>query len=214
MTFDFGAGTGFTVLFIASSLAINFYPGPNNLFSIANAARFGLAESLKASLGRQAAFALLILLLGIGLGALFVASPRVFLALKLIGAAFLLWLGVKLLLREPAPLAAADNGRVDRHERRRMLLDDFQIAFANPKPVLVMLPFLPQLVPAGHVASVKIFAAGALFLVLEAVAALAYALVGMRLTWLAQTLEGRRWLNRAGGAAVIAAAGLLLAAGA
>ncbi len=206
-----GLDAHFAALLIGASLAINFYPGPNNLFAIANAAHFGLVEAMRASLGRQVAFGLLIALLGVGLGALFIASPQVFLGLKVAGAAFLVWLGVKLLVRPPPPMSL-EHGRIE-GQRRRMFTDEFQLAFANPKPVLVLLPFLPQLVPAGHVASIRVFAAGALFLVLEALATWVYALVGLRLAWLAQSGAGRLLMGRAGGAAVLASAVLLLSAG-
>lgn len=203
--------SGFLMLFVPASLAINFYPGPNNLFALANAANFGVKESLRASLGRQLAFAMLVVALAAGLGALFVASPTVFLVLKIAGAAFLVWLGIKMLLRPPDLPEAASL--LDDGERKRMLRDEFMVAFANPKPVIVLLPFLPQLVAPGATASFGIAAAGVLFLVLEGAAALAYAVAGIRLTEFAQRPEGRLWLNRAGAAAVIASALLILLTG-
>lgn len=201
----------FLLLFVPASLAINFYPGPNNLFALANAANFGLAESMRASLGRQAAFLLLVAALGLGLGALFVASPAVFLALKIAGAAFLVWLGVKMLM-SPPPMPPA-GGLIDESERRRMAKAEFMVAFANPKPVIVLLPFLPQLVVPGHALSLGVAAAGALFLLLETVAAFAYAQAGINAARALQSPGGRLWLNRAGAAAVLASAALVLLAG-
>jgi len=202
----------FLLLFVPASLAINFYPGPNNLFALANAASFGLGPSMRASLGRQAAFLLLVAALAAGLGALFVASPSVFLALKVAGAAFLVWLGVKMLWTPPPMPPAA--GLIDAGERRRMMRAEFTVAFANPKPVIVLLPFLPQLVSPGHALSLGVAAAGALFLLLEFAAAFAYAQAGIRAASLFQSAAGRLWLNRAGAAAAIASAVLILLAGA
>lgn len=201
----------FLWLFVPASLAINFYPGPNNLFSIANAARFGLGEAMRASLGRQAAFALLIAVLALGLGALFIASPQLFRLLKLAGAGFLVWLGIKMFLRDPPPLP--EEGAPATGDRKRRFMDDFAVAFANPKPVIVLLPFLPKLIMPGHTASLGVLAAGGLFLVLEATAALTYALGGLKLKALTQSAAGRLWLSRAGGLAVLAAAVLLVTSG-
>jgi len=198
----------FLSVFIPASLAINLYPGPNNIFALSNAARHGIGIAMMASLGRFAAFGGLILLLALGVGALFLKSPQVFFALKIAGAAFLVWLGVKMLLRPStalvldSPATTADLGQLFR--------DEFMVAWANPKPLIVLLPFLPMLITPGDWTSGGVFLAGALFLVLEGIAAFAYAVAGRRMTWILTSETGRLWLDRAGGVSVILAAVLLL----
>lgn len=201
----------FLSVFIPASLAINFYPGPNNIFALSTAARSGIQPSMIASLGRQAAFSLLIVALALGLGALIVASPELFLALKIAGAAFLVWLGVKMLLR-PTTVVALD-GAAGPSGVASSMRDEFMVAFANPKPVIVLLPFLPTLITPGHWTSVSLLGAGALFLLLEALAAFAYAVAGRRMSWIVTSPNGRLWLDRTGGISVILAAVLLLGSG-
>ncbi len=196
---------------VPASLAINLYPGPNNIFALSNAARHGIRTAMLASLGRQAAFSILIVSLALGVGALFLKSPQVFLALKIAGAAFLVWLGVKMLLRPSTALVldseatAADLGQLFR--------DEFMVAWANPKPLIVLLPFLPMLITPGDWTSGGVFLAGVLFLLLEALAALTYAVAGRHMTWIVSSETGRLWLDRAGGISVILAAALLVGSG-
>lgn len=199
----------FLSLFVPASLALNFYPGPNNIFALSNAARHDLGTAFIASLGRQAAYAGLVAGLALGLGSLVVASPGVFRGLALLGAVFLGWLGVKMLSRSTVVEMPGDRVQ-DVPNRAQLCRDEFTVAFANPKPLIVLLPFLPGLIVPGQTASGAVLIAGALFLVLEAVAALTYALVGRKFGWMATSVAGRRWLDRAGGVSVILA-GMLLA---
>lgn len=198
-------------VFIPASLAINLYPGPNNIFALSNSARHGIGIAMVASLGRIAAIGGLILLLALGGGALLLKSPQVFLGLKVLGAAFLIWLGVNMLLR--ATKAVALDGAETSPALGPMMRDEFTVAFANPKPVIVLLPFLPTLVSTGHWTSGGVLMAGALFLLLEAFAAFAYAVAGRRMAWIVTSETGRLWLDRAGGISVILAAALLLVSG-
>lgn len=197
-------------LLIAASLAMNFYPGPNNLYAISNAAQFGLRTAMTASSGRQVAFASVVLLIGLGLGPLLLEAPHVFLALKIAGALFIAWLGVKLLLSKPE---AGLQGGEPSGQWRRLFTDEFLVAYANPKPLIVMLPFLPKLVPVGRLVSKDVFIVGALILLLELVATVCYGVAGLRLRRLTSSAEGLLWFNRIAGTLVVASAALILYAG-
>lgn len=200
----------FLSVFVPASLALNFYPGPNNIFALSNAARHDLGTSMFASLGRQAAYAGLVVVLALGLGALVVASPLIYRALALAGALFLGWLGVRMLSRTARPAVEGSPAAQVAPDRKQLWRDEFTVAFANPKPLIVLVPFLPGMIVPGEITSGAVFAAGALFLALEMFAALTYALVGRNFSWMATSVKGRRWLDRAGGVSVIFA-GMLLA---
>ncbi len=198
----------FLSVFVPASLALNFYPGPNNIFALSNAARHDLGTSVFASLGRQAAYAGLIALLAVGLGSLVVASPVVFRGIALFGACFLGWLGIRMLTRT-SRAEAPGYSALAAPDRVQLCRDEFTVAFANPKPLIVLVPFLPGLIVPGEITSGAVLAAGALFLTFEAVAALTYGLAGRRFEWMATSDAGRRWLDRAGGISVILAGTLL-----
>jgi len=190
-------------LFVPACFAINMAFGPNNVLSLSNGARDGVRISVVAATGRLVAFAAMIAVAGIGLGALLLASQALFTALKFAGAAYLVWIGVKLLRADPAdlsriaPEAGARAGRV-----RRLVRQEFLVAAGNPKAILVFTAFFPQFVDRAHYAS-SFTLLGATFLAFELVAIAIYAMLGARLGALGGRRSGLRWFNRASGTLMI-----------
>jgi len=196
-------------LFVPACFAVNMAFGPNNVLSLSNGAREGVRVSVLAALGRLVAFAAMIAVAGIGLGALLMASQALFTALKLAGAAYLVWIGIKLLRADPAdlarvaPEAGAPEGRV-----RRLARQEFLVAAGNPKAILVFTAFFPQFVDRAHYAS-SFTLLGVTFLAFELVAIAIYAMLGARLGTLTGRRSGLRWFNRASGSLMIVFGALL-----
>jgi len=196
-------------LFVPACFAINMAFGPNNVLSLSNGAREGVRVSVVAATGRLVAFAAMIAVAGVGLGALLLASQALFTALKFAGAAYLVWIGIRLLRGDPAdlarvaPEAGAREGRV-----RRLVRQEFLVAAGNPKAILVFTAFFPQFVDRAHYAS-SFMLLGATFLAFELVAIAIYAMVGARLGTLGGRGSGLRWFNRASGALMIVFGALL-----
>lgn len=67
-------------------------PGPNNMMLLASGVNFGFRRSIPHILGIEVGFGLLILAVGLGLGAILSAEPRLYLVLKVLGGAYLLWI--------------------------------------------------------------------------------------------------------------------------
>jgi threonine/homoserine/homoserine lactone efflux protein len=67
-------------------------PGPNNMMLLASGVNFGFRKTVPHIVGIELGFGLLILAVGLGLGALFSAEPRLYLVLKVLGGAYLLWI--------------------------------------------------------------------------------------------------------------------------
>lgn len=88
-------------IFIPAAFALNMYPGPNNVLAMTHGARYGFGTALVASAGRFPAFGGFVLGAAVGLGALLATSAELFTALKLVGAVYLVWLGIRML--RPAP---------------------------------------------------------------------------------------------------------------
>lgn len=197
------------LLFLPACFAINMAFGPNNLLSVTNGARHGVATAVVAAGGRLAAFALMIAIAGLGMGAVLVASEMAFHAVKWLGAAYLVWLGIKL-LRAPAPQAAELANAGAAPSMRVLARQEFTVAIGNPKAILVFTAFFPQFVVADAYASSYLLL-GLTFLVLEVVAIAAYALLGARVRRLASDSRAMRWFNRVSGGMMIGF-GLLLAA--
>ncbi|QTP58303.1 LysE family translocator [Billgrantia antri] len=191
-------------LFIPACFALNLAPGPNNLLSMSNAKRYGVNTACLAGIGRLSAFLVMIALAASGLATLLYASEKLFLAIKLLGAAYLFWLAYQLWF-------AAPGDEREFEERQRSLLglarQEFLLAAGNPKAILIFTAFLPQFVdPAGHVV-LQFTVLGALFLLLEWVAIVGYAYVGAFLRHLFSRPAMRRLFNR-GCASLLASAGV------
>lgn len=134
--------------FVLISAAQVATPGPSTLFIVNNAVAHGWRRAVGALSGDLVAIALLATLSVIGLGALLESYPAAFLALRLAGAAYIIWLGISFL--RPAriqrdPVAA----RPVRAQGMKMLwLQSFGVGISNPKAVLFFAALFPQFLPA------------------------------------------------------------------
>jgi leucine efflux protein len=135
---DFGA---FCVAFVL----LLFLPGPGNLALISSASKGGLAGGLASVLGLLVGDQALLWLTVAGLAAVLKAYPPVFLALQWAGAAYLAWLGYKMLTARSGegPSIQIPPG----HYFRETLL----ITLLNPKAIMFYLAFFPQFIdPVSH----------------------------------------------------------------
>lgn len=194
-------------LFLPACFALNMAFGPNNVLSLSNGARDGVACSVTAAFGRLLAFAIMIAIAGLGMGALLLASETLFSALKFAGAAYLVWLGVKLFRAGPAQFTAgASNAGADTEspsdKLRRLAKQEFLVAAGNPKAILIFTAFFPQFVDRSAYA-VSFLVLGATFLLLELVAIAIYAMLGAKLGAISGGASRFRWLNRVSGAMMI-----------
>jgi threonine/homoserine/homoserine lactone efflux protein len=199
-------------LFLPACFAINMALGPNNVLSISNGARNGARCAIFVALGRLLAFSAMIAIAGLGLGALLLASGTLFTLLKFGGAAYLVWIGIKLFRSGPVPLShTPQDAGSDRasNKLRRLAKQEFLVAAGNPKAILVFTAFFPQFVDRSAYAT-SFVVLGATFLMLELVAIAIYAVIGARLGALANGAGGFRWFNRVSGSIMIVF-GLLLA---
>ncbi len=111
-------------------------PGPTNILILGHGARFGLRATLPLILGACLAAALVVLLVGLGLGEVLLAYPRVQQLMTWLGVAWLSWLGWQLLNAGAAPLASPDSRR-DLRARDAALLQ-----LINPKVWLMAVAVL------------------------------------------------------------------------
>ncbi|MEZ0168935.1 LysE family translocator [Microvirga sp. TS319] len=192
------SGSGL-LLFVPACFALNMAFGPNNLLSLTYGLREGVRTAVMASSGRLVAFALMIALTALGVGAVLAASETAFSFLKWLGAAYLIWLGVKILRGNAAIDAPA---AFVRRPLKALALQEFWTAIGNPKAILIFTAFLPQFIePGAYWLSFAIV--GAIFLVLEVVAVFVYSVLGHRLNRLSRNGRVFGWLNRLSGITMI-----------
>lgn len=196
-------------LFVPACLALNMAPGPNNLLSMSNATRYGFRQSCAAGIGRLIAFAGMLFLASAGLAVVLQSSALLFTAIKVLGAAYLLYLALQLWRAQPGFEEANSS---DRSSLLGLARQEFLVAAGNPKAILIFTAFLPQFVNAAEPTAPQFAVLGALFLALELIALAAYAWMGVHMRrWFAQP-RGKRMFNR-GCAVLLASAGAgLLAA--
>lgn len=195
------------LVFLPACFALNMAFGPNNLLSLTNGARDGVSRATIAATGRLGAFAGMILVTALGLGALLATSELVFTVVKYLGAVYLVWIGVKL-LRSDASLV--QKPAVDRPlSLRSLMLQEFWVAAGNPKAILIFTAFFPQFVdPNAYLGSFALL--GVSFLLLEVVAMTIYAAIGARLGSVVKGAKAFTWFNRLSGSLMIGF-GLMLA---
>ena len=140
----------------------------------------------------------------VGLGALLAASAALFAILKWIGAAYLVFLGVKL-WRAPV---SGDAGAVAPVESRRLLLHAYAVTALNPKSIVFFVAFLPQFLDPGRPVLPQFAIFEATFLTLAACNALAYAKLASAARRAIRKPRIQRAVNRVGGSLLIGAGAL------
>ena len=193
------------VLFIPTCFALNLAFGPNNLLALTHGAQGGLLFALSASIARLLVFAPMIVVSAFGLGIILSASAIVFTTVKFLGAAYLVWLGVKLLRGSFAPqIAELSKERV---KIKAAFKREGLVAIGNPKAILIFAAFFPQFVNVDAYAQ-SYFILGTVFLVLEMFAICIYAATGHFAARAASTKL--HWFQRASGIGMIVFGALLL----
>ena len=196
-------------LFLPACFALNMAPGPNNLLSVSNSTRYGYRASCLAGIGRLLAFAGMIALASAGLAVVLQTSALLFYGIKILGAAYLVYLAVQLWRADPQAQAESTAVKVGLWALARQ---EFLVAAGNPKAILIFTAFLPQFVVPGEPITPQFTLLGAMFLMLEWIAISAYAYMGLHMRrWFAEP-RGKRLFNRCCAGLLAAAASVLLMA--
>jgi len=134
-------------LFVTVTFFVSATPGPNMLLVMSSSARFGFRASLATMAGCLTALLAMLSISAAGLGALLQAFPAVFDALRWMGAAYLVYLGIRT-WRAPLPQETSDaTGAVARSRNGGQLFrQGFLVAASNPKAILFAAAFLPQFI--------------------------------------------------------------------
>lgn len=191
------------LLFCISSIALAVTPGPTMLLALSNGISSGTRVAAFGIAGATAASVCMISAVAIGLGSLLLASETLFNLLRILGVLYLCWLAYKLWRSEPAAINTGVMGRgVAPVSPQKAFVRCATVALSNPKTILFFSAFLPQFIDAGRPLAVQYFILGAVFLSIDALVMLAYALAGKRAARLLSA-AGLKLINR--GCAVVMA---------
>lgn len=192
-------------IFIPACFALNCAPGPNNMLAFANGARLGFVRAMLGGLGRMPAFTLLILVTVIGLGTVLAASAAAFTVIKLIGAVYLVYVGIQIWRKARAlsRMEAKDTSV------RALMRRDFSIAITNPKAIAIFTAFFPQFIDATSAAWPQLVKMGGAFLIMEVVAVILYVAAGVILGRFIRSERIFVYLNRLVATALVASGGTM-----
>ena len=198
--------------FVAASAVLLAIPGPTILLVIS----YALGHGRKATTATVAGVALgdftAMTASMLGLGALLAASAAIFTALKWIGAAYLIYLGIKL-WRIPVSANAgeAEEGETSKERPFRIFLHTYAVTALNPKSIIFFVAFLPQFLDTSKPIAVQMIIFEVTFLVLATLNATTYGLMASMARKTIRKPNVQRLVNRTGGTLMIGAG--LIAAG-
>ena len=163
--------------YLAACIVIIMVPGPTVTLIIASSMRHGVRAGLANVAGTQAGIAIMIAVAGIGLTTVIEAMGHWFELLRLLGAAYLIWMGWQM-IRSSGRHRARRGARA--RPRGGFFLQGFLVAVSNPKTLIFFGAFFPQFIdPAGNYA-LQISVMGVTALIFAAISDSAYALVAGR----------------------------------
>jgi threonine/homoserine/homoserine lactone efflux protein len=144
--------SGQLLSYTLASFVLIVIPGPGVLFIVGRALAHGRRTAVATAAGHALGNYVIAACVAVGLGSVLERSAQVFFAVKLAGAAYLVWLGVHA-IRHRASLADALSAPVRAHAGWLALRDGFVVGITNPKTFILFGAILPQFVnrEAGHV---------------------------------------------------------------
>lgn len=139
-------GTHDLWLFILSALLLNITPGPDTALVVARSTQMGLRGGVAASFGIAGGIVVHITAAAIGLSALIAASAPAFTVIKYVGAAYLIYIGLRMILNRSAAVAESTAPAQAALPLRGVFWQGFFSNALNPKVAIFFLAFLPQFV--------------------------------------------------------------------
>ena len=202
--------------FVLATMVVLTIPGPTVILVVSYALVHGWRAALASVAGVGLGDLTSVTLSLIGLGAVLAVSATLFTILKWIGAAYLIWLGVKLWRSRPeAPQApgaqASKSSLAQRSQRKAMFTRAWVVTSLNPKAIAFYVAFMPHFVAPDAPLVPQLVLLGATFVILGMINALLYAVFASGVRRGLRSERALAWVNRVGGSCLIGA-GVMTAA--
>ncbi len=178
-------------LFLAAALVLLLTPGPAVLFIIARSVEQGRKAGLVSVLAVESGNFFHALAAAVGLSAILVSSALAFDVVKYLGAAYLIYLGIKTLRTQ---VSAETTQAVEQKSHRQIFSQGVIVSILNPKTALFFFAFLPQFVDSSRAAAPQMLLLGTVFVIMATVTDGLYALAaGTAGRWLRGNLAFLRF---------------------
>ncbi len=195
--------------FFAASWLISLSPGAGAISCMAAGMRYGYARAYWNILGLQLGLLFVLAIVALGLGAIIAASTTLFTAIKWLGAAYLVYLGVQQWRAPASPVSSDDPGDDSHGSPKRLALRGFLVNATNPKSIVFMLAVLPQFIdPHAPQLPQYLICAGTLFFT-DLVVMSGYTGLAAKALKLLREPHHVRWVNRSFGGMFVAAGAVL-----
>jgi threonine/homoserine/homoserine lactone efflux protein len=174
--------------FLVTVYVLILVPGPSVIFVVSRGLALGRRAALATVLGNTGGLTLQLALVSLGLGAVIARSDAVFVTLKLVGAAYLVALGVRKIRDRRALAAVFDTGGAAPQRLRTTIREGFIVGGTNPKGLIIFTAVLPQFIDRaqGH-ATLQLLTLGAICAVIALLS---------DSSWAVFSGGARRWLGR------------------
>jgi threonine/homoserine/homoserine lactone efflux protein len=195
---------GQVAAFALASLVLIVIPGPGVLFVIGRALAHGRGTALASAAGHAAGNAVVAVCVALGVGTIVEHSASVFTAIRLVGAVYLIWLGIQAFRRRGA-LAAMLASAAEPRGTMRAAREGLVVGVTNPKALILFAAVLPEFVDraAGHIpAQMLILSAIAIVIGVTSDSCWALASSTVR-SWFAKSPRRLGLVGGAGGLAII-----------
>jgi threonine/homoserine/homoserine lactone efflux protein len=197
-------GTTQWLTFLVASLLFIQVPGPSLLFTLGRALTVSLRDALLSVVGNALGLLAQVVLVAVGLGAVVAASAGAYTGLKVVGAAYVVWLGVQAIRHRSDARTALLSGTRPPERTGQALRTGFVVGASNPKTIVFFVAFLPQFVDAGAPAAPQVLALVLAFGVLAVLSDSIWATVaGSARRWFARKPQRLDAMGAAGGVMMI-----------
>jgi homoserine/homoserine lactone efflux protein len=200
--------------FFAASWVIAISPGSGAVLSMSHGLAYGVRQTSATIAGLQLGLSVILLVAGVGVGALLLASAAAFTVVKVVGAAYLIYLGIKQWRAPVAQHALAAGEALVKHTGlpsvRERVLTGFMTNVTNPKGIVFMVAVLPQFIDPNRTLWLQLLILLVTAVGVDLVVMHGYAFLASRAQrWLA-TARARRAQNRVFGGVLMAMGASLL----
>ena len=189
--------------YLVVTFLLSLTPGPGVFSSISSGMHHGFRKGVWNGVGMQAANCIMVIVVSLGLGALLLASETLFTAVKWLGVAYLVYLGITTWRAKPRTF---EQDRDDRTATaREIFMRGFWVNATNPKGIIFFAAILPQFIDVARpqLAQYAIFSATTF--IVDVIVMAGYTALAARVLKLMRNPERIRWVNRGIGGAFVAA---------
>jgi homoserine/homoserine lactone efflux protein len=191
------------ITYFIATVILSVSPGPGVFSSISSGLHHGLRLGLWNGVGMQAANMILVAIVSLGLGAILLASETLFTAVKWLGVAYLVYLGIATWRSRPRGF---EDDRDDRaRTAREVFARGFFVNITNPKGIIFFAAILPQFIDVTRAQLPQYAVLAATTFVVDLAVMIGYTALAAKVLRVMKNPAHLRWVNRGLGGAFVAA---------